>query len=66
FPPLPPADVLSQEIIANFCACSSPDSLEEAGCAICGQLVCMYQLSKLKSIKNLLHVLHNPDATRTT
>ncbi|KAF8220009.1 hypothetical protein L208DRAFT_1075532, partial [Tricholoma matsutake] len=33
FPPLPPADVLSQEIIADFCAHSSPDSLEEAGCA---------------------------------
>ena len=57
FPPLPPADVLSQEIIADLCACSSPDCLEEAGCAICGQLVCMSQLSKLKSIKNLLHVL---------
>ena len=36
FPPLPPADVLSQEIIADFCAHSSLDSLEGAGCAVCG------------------------------
>ena len=36
----------------------SPDALEEAGCAVCGQLVPVAQLTRLKAIKNLLHMLH--------
>jgi hypothetical protein len=58
FPPAPLSEELSREIISNLCANSSAAALEEAGCAVCGQLAPVSQLSKLKAVKNLLHVLH--------
>ena len=64
FPPAPLSEELSREIISNFCANSSAAALEEAGCAVCGQLVPVSQLSKLKAVKNLLHILHASGITR--
>ncbi|KAF8224272.1 hypothetical protein L208DRAFT_1202789, partial [Tricholoma matsutake] len=64
FPPAPLEQDLSHRIISDFCANSYPSSLEEAGCAVCGKLCPVKQLSKLKAIKNLLHVLHTSGITR--
>ncbi|KAF8218502.1 hypothetical protein L208DRAFT_1150409, partial [Tricholoma matsutake] len=64
FPPAPLSEELSHEIISHFCANSLAAALEEAGCAVCGQLVPVSQLSKLKAVKNLLHVLHASGITR--
>ena len=59
--PLKPVDInLSHKIISDFCQNLSPDALEEAGCTVCGQLVPVTQLTRLKAVKNLLHVLHAP------
>jgi hypothetical protein len=64
FPSAPLEQDLSHRIISDFCANSYPSSLEEAGCAVCGKLCPVKQLSKLKAIKNLLHVLYVPGITR--
>ena len=58
FPPKPIDNTLSHKIISGFCESSSPDALEEAGCSVCGQLVPVKQLTRLKAVKNLLHLLH--------
>ena len=58
FPPPPVDNELSQRIISDFCNDSLPSALEEAGCAVCGQLVPVSQLTRLKGVKNYLHVLH--------
>ena len=64
FPPPPVNSELSQKIISNFCANSSPSAMEEAGCAVCGSLVPVSQLTQLKAVKNFLHVLQVPGITR--
>jgi len=33
------------------------NKIEEGGCAVCGELVPIEELSRLKAIKNHLHVL---------
>ena len=64
FPPKPLDKNLSHRIIGSFCENSTPDALEEAGCAVCGQLVPVKQLTRLKAVKNLLHTLHASGVTR--
>jgi uncharacterized protein DUF6570/helitron helicase-like protein/PIF1-like helicase len=64
FPPSPVDDELSQRIINDFCKDSLPSVIEEAGCAVCGQLVSVSQLTRVKGVKNLLHVLHATAVTR--
>ena len=64
FPPAPINNELSQKIINDFCLDSLPSVMEEAGCAVCGQLVPVSQLTRLKGVKNLLHVLHATAVTR--
>ena len=64
FPPKPLDNNLSHKIISNFCETLTPDALDEAGCAVCGQLVPVKQLTRLKAIKNLLHMLHASGVTR--
>lgn len=63
-PPILPDDSLSHRIISDFCASSTPLSVEEAGCTVCGQLMLISQLSKLKAVKNLLSVLTVSNVTR--
>ena len=46
FPPSPPSNRLMQKIITGFCNDTHPVKLEEAGCAVCGQLV---NISNLKN-----------------
>lgn len=36
FSPLPPSVKLCQNIISDFCADTSPNMFEEAGCVVCG------------------------------
>jgi hypothetical protein len=57
FPPEPLTERLAQEIVAGACNKMSIPNLEEGGCAVCGELVPVGQLSRLKAIKNHLHVL---------
>ncbi|KAF8240632.1 hypothetical protein L208DRAFT_1019903, partial [Tricholoma matsutake] len=64
FPPHPPDDKLACEVISNFCKKSSASLIEEAGCAACGHLVPMLQLTRLKAVKNLLPILQIPNITR--
>ena len=64
FPPTPVDNELSQRIINDFCVDSLPSAIEEAGCAVCGQLVPVSQLTRLKGVKNMLHVLHATAVTR--
>ena len=64
FPPTPVDHVLSRKIINDFCVNSLPSAMEEAGCAVCGQLVPVTQLTRLKGVKNFLHVLHASAVTR--
>ena len=55
---------LEMKIIKDFCKAQAPSSIEEAGCAVCGQLELLRDLVPLKTIKNLLHVLEEPGVTR--
>jgi hypothetical protein len=64
FPPAPVDNKVSHKIISDFCESLTPDALEEAGCAVCGQLVPVTQLTRLKAVKNLLHMLHASGVTR--
>jgi hypothetical protein len=63
FPPMPIDNKLSHKIISDFCENLTPDALEEAGCAICGQLVPVTQLTRLKAVKNIHHMLHASGVT---
>ena len=57
FPPLPLTKELSETIIWKWCKETKPSSLEESGCAVCGELVPILQLSHLKAIKKMLGIL---------
>ena len=64
FPPAPLENDLAQKIISGFCKQSSPSALEEAGCAVCGKLCRLNQLTRLKTIKNLLPILQASGVTK--
>ena len=64
FPPPPVTKALAHTIITSACKKMSKTNIEEAGCAVCGQLTPLNQLSSLKSVKNLLHVLDAPGYSR--
>ena len=52
------------DIAREFCIDSSHDKLQEAGCAVCGQLTPIMKLTKLKSMKQCLNVLQAQGITR--
>jgi Pyruvate/2-oxoacid:ferredoxin oxidoreductase delta subunit len=64
FPPSPPSNRLMHKIISGFCDDTLPSKFEEAGCAICGQLVIMPNLIKLIDIKCSLDPLVRVGVTR--
>jgi len=64
FPPSPPDNKLMCDIACDFCFNSSPDKMEEAGCAICGQLTPSSKLTRLKSVKQCLRILQTQGVTR--
>jgi len=47
FPPLKPSTELKETIVSNWCKDTSPDSFMESGCAVCGQLTPIKNMSKL-------------------
>ena len=53
FPPAPPSAGLCQNIVSDFCADTSPDVFEEAGCAVYGKL------TPICDMNFTLRVLHN-------
>jgi len=57
FPPEPLNDVLAHNIIEGACKKMRVKNFEEAGCAVCGQLVPLSSLSRLKHVKKFLHIL---------
>ena len=64
FPPAPLDSQLSHKIIASSCQKINGPCIEESGCAVCGELKPLKAMSRLKSVKNLLHILVNPGVTR--
>ncbi|KAJ3891663.1 hypothetical protein GG344DRAFT_46947, partial [Lentinula edodes] len=64
FPPPPIVQSLQDDIIRRWCAASQPSQFEEAGCAVCGLLKLKSDLSLLKHVQNMLHVLEVPGVTR--
>jgi hypothetical protein len=64
FPPAPLDRTLSHKAITSACKKFDPKFFEEAGCAVCGQLVPLSSLTRLSAVKNFLHVLEAPGASR--
>ena len=64
FPPSPPSDRLMHKIITGFCEDTHPSKFEEAGCAVCGQLVIMSELMKISDMKCALDPLIRAGVTR--
>jgi len=64
FPPSPPSNRLMHKIISGFCDDTRPSKFEEAGCAVCGQLVIMSDLIKLTDIKCSMDPLVRVGVTR--
>ncbi|KAF9455954.1 hypothetical protein BDZ94DRAFT_1285958 [Collybia nuda] len=64
FPPMPSSVNLEHQVIKDFCNEALPHKLDEAGCAVCGELVPLSQMSRLKGIKGLLNILISPGMTR--
>jgi hypothetical protein len=52
FPPDPPSTELCQKIVSDFCADTSPDVFEEAGCAVCGKLTPICEMEELSEVEN--------------
>jgi len=53
FPPDPPSTDLCQKIVSDFCADTSPDVFEEAGCAVCGKLTPICEMEELSEVENV-------------
>jgi hypothetical protein len=64
FPPHPADYNLTHTILSNICSKMKPAKLEEAGCAVCGELKPVSTLSRLKGIKNLLSIIEAHGVTR--
>ena len=63
FPPNPASDNLECLILTNACKKMQPDHFTEAGCAVCGELKPIRTMSRLKSMKNYLHILETQGVT---
>ena len=64
FPPEPASQKLQEKIISEFCNDTSPAAFEEAGCAVCGELIPLTRLKLLKDAACDMTVLYNSDVTR--
>jgi hypothetical protein len=53
FPPDPPSIKLCQNIVSGFCADTSPEMCEEAGCAVCGKLTPICEMEELSDVENI-------------
>jgi hypothetical protein len=57
FPPLPPSEILQETIARGWSEDTSPDVFMEGGCAVCGQLTPVNQLSQLSESGCDLNIL---------
>jgi hypothetical protein len=57
FPPEPPSEDLREAIARGWCENTSPEEFVEAGCAVCGQLTPVVQLSELSKVGCDLDIL---------
>ncbi|KAJ8697096.1 hypothetical protein PTI98_006902 [Pleurotus ostreatus] len=64
FPPLPASKYSIKNMVTACAKKMEPLAVQEAGCAVCGQLVLKAELSRLKAVKNLLYVLEAPGVSR--
>ena len=53
FPPTPPSTDLCQKIVSGFCADTSPEVFEEAGCAVCGKLTPVCEMEQISDVENI-------------
>ncbi|KAJ7019610.1 hypothetical protein C8F04DRAFT_975459 [Mycena alexandri] len=65
FPPKPPSKKLLCKIARGFCEEMDPAVFEEAGCAVCGQLTTLRELTPLASIPYSLDLLEREGVTCT-
>ena len=63
FPPNPPSTELCQSIISDYCADTSPEVFEEAGCAVCGKLTAICEMEEISEVENI-HLLKIDGVTR--
>ena len=64
FPPFPATTDLTDLILLKACKKMHPKAVEEAGCAVCGELKPLQKMSRLKSVKNFLGILEAPGVTK--
>lgn len=64
FPPSPPSNKLVTQIINGWCFDSQWDNLQEAGCAVCGTLTSVDQLTPLQNVNVDLKCLQHKCVTR--
>ena len=64
FPPRPASDRLIHSIVSGFCQDTNPSCFEEAGCAVCGQLILLSNLRSLQDVDISYAPLINPLASR--
>ena len=64
FPPEPADTELTRAILSKVCKKMYPKAIEEAGCAVCGELKPLQKMSRLKSVKNYLKILEATGVTR--
>ena len=64
FPPESADTDLTWAILSKACKRMCPSAIEEAGCAVCGELKPLQKMSRLKSVKNFLKILEAPGVTR--
>ena len=57
FPPAPLDKNLGRSILAKSCSRMKSENISETGCAVCGELKALHGMSRLKAIKQQLHVL---------
>ncbi|KAF8160492.1 hypothetical protein K438DRAFT_1456901, partial [Mycena galopus ATCC 62051] len=64
FPPPPPSEEQRHQIITGFCEGMSPDNFVEKGCAVCGRLTAMTDLSLMSDLILDWDLLSVEDVTR--
>ncbi|KAJ7678212.1 hypothetical protein DFH06DRAFT_916319, partial [Mycena polygramma] len=64
FPPKPLSQMAAHRIISNHCKTVRPSAFVEAGCAVCGCLVPLKNLTLLERYEGTLALLIRPGVTR--
>ncbi|TFK60217.1 hypothetical protein BDN72DRAFT_720450, partial [Pluteus cervinus] len=54
YPPQPLSQTLVDKVVTDFCHSISPASIEEAGCAVCGELHLLTEMQPRKNLKGHL------------